>query len=183
MIGELPLEKPKIHHVERGSESLISDVRGMFVRGIILKTLVMRRPWLVGRALRARRGGHAPSPRLRRTRRTARPAFLPSVTDASLEISCLGSSMRQPRPFPACFAKSCLPGAGDTAYVQRMRGAVSSVVEHYLDTVGVTGSSPVPRTILFIETSSPSSSPAPAIGSLYSLYLRRHLPVDFPLAA
>jgi hypothetical protein len=31
-------------------------------------------------------------------------------------------------------------------------GAVSSVVEHYLDTVGVTGSNPVSRTIL-----SPSS--------------------------
>jgi hypothetical protein len=27
-------------------------------------------------------------------------------------------------------------------------GAVSSVVEHYLDTVGVTGSNPVSRTIL-----------------------------------
>ena len=27
--------------------------------------------------------------------------------------------------------------------------AVSSVVEHYLDTVGVTGSNPVSRTILF----------------------------------
>jgi hypothetical protein len=27
------------------------------------------------------------------------------------------------------------------------QGAVSSVVEHYLDTVGVTGSNPVPRTI------------------------------------
>ena len=40
---------------------------------------------MVGRALRARRGGHAPSPRLRRTRRTARPTFLPSVTDAIAE--------------------------------------------------------------------------------------------------
>jgi hypothetical protein len=29
-----------------------------------------------------------------------------------------------------------------------MSGAVSSVVEHYLDTVGVTGSNPVSRTIL-----------------------------------
>ena len=28
-------------------------------------------------------------------------------------------------------------------------GAVSSVVEHYLDTVGVTGSNPVARTTLF----------------------------------
>ena len=28
-------------------------------------------------------------------------------------------------------------------------GAVSSVVEHYLDTVGVTGSNPVSRTIFF----------------------------------
>ena len=28
-------------------------------------------------------------------------------------------------------------------------GAVSSVVEHYLDTVGVTGSNPVSRTIVF----------------------------------
>src|SRR5207248_11729421 len=31
-------------------------------------------------------------------------------------------------------------------------GAVSSVVEHYLDTVGVTGSNPVSRTIIPIET-------------------------------
>ena len=30
----------------------------------------------------------------------------------------------------------------------RELGAVSSVVEHYLDTVGVTGSNPVSRTIL-----------------------------------
>ena len=29
------------------------------------------------------------------------------------------------------------------------QGAVSSVVEHYLDTVGVTGSKPVSRTIPF----------------------------------
>ena len=30
-------------------------------------------------------------------------------------------------------------------------GAVSSVVEHYLDTVGVTGSKPVSRTILVVD--------------------------------
>ncbi len=34
------------------------------------------------------------------------------------------------------------------AYVRGKRGAVSSVVEHHLDTVGVTGSSPVSRTTL-----------------------------------
>jgi hypothetical protein len=33
------------------------------------------------------------------------------------------------------------------AYVWGKRGAVSSVVEHHLDTVGVTGSIPVSRTI------------------------------------
>ncbi len=33
------------------------------------------------------------------------------------------------------------------AYVSSKRGAVSSVVEHHLDTVGVTGSIPVSRTI------------------------------------
>ncbi len=37
------------------------------------------------------------------------------------------------------------PGLGK--YVSASLGAVSSVVEHYLDTVGVTGSNPVSRTI------------------------------------
>jgi hypothetical protein len=32
-----------------------------------------------------------------------------------------------------------------------LAGAVSSVVEHYLDTVGVRGSKPLPRTILYLS--------------------------------
>ena len=58
---------------------------------------------MVGRALRARRGGHAPSPRLRRTRRTARPTFPPSVTDAALLRATSA-------PAPGKDRRSCLPG-------------------------------------------------------------------------
>jgi hypothetical protein len=52
--------------------------------------------------------------------------------------------------------KSCpaeMPYVGfSRSGIRSIFGAVSSVVEHYLDTVGVTGSNPVSRTsILFIS--------------------------------
>ena len=40
-----------------------------------------------------------------------------------------------------------------TRHLSLFLGAVSSVVEHYLDTVGVTGSNPVSRTIFFSQRS------------------------------
>ena len=50
-------------------------------------------------------------------------------------------------------------------------GAVSSVVEHYLDTVGVTGSNPVSRTIFFphITTCALSSKTNASILTLFCL--------------
>ena len=45
-------------------------------------------------------------------------------------------------------SKKKLRGEGLSSITSHLFRAVSSVVEHYLDTVGVTGSNPVSRTIL-----------------------------------
>jgi hypothetical protein len=59
--------------------------------------------------------------------------------------------MAQPPKLPKNGIASPRPPGLASARIQRMTGAVSSVVEHYLDTVGVTGSNPVSRTIMEIN--------------------------------
>jgi hypothetical protein len=74
----------------------------------------------------------------------------PDAAETEQQIGCPLRGLRRPyqpgltdyflREYLLAWREGC-------AYVAAKRGAVSSVVEHYLDTVGVTGSSPVSRTM------------------------------------